>query len=63
MLDGGHLVFFMAEALRGRPLTQRFQEYGFRFGLILVFLLMIFVTWNDLVHHLKVFEFLKGLIT
>ena len=60
MLDGGHLVFFMAEALRGKPLTQRFQEYGFRFGLILVFLLMIFVTWNDLVHHLKVFEFLKG---
>lgn len=63
MLDGGHLMFFFAEAVRGRPLTPRIQEYGFRFGLILVFLLMIFATWNDLVHHIKVFEFLKGLVT
>ncbi|MCG8509147.1 MAG: RIP metalloprotease RseP [Rhodospirillales bacterium] len=63
MLDGGHLVFFLAEAIRGRPLTPRVQEYGFRFGLILVFLLMIFATWNDLVHHIKVFEVLKGLVT
>jgi len=63
MLDGGHLVFYIAEAIRGRPLTPRIQEYGFRFGMILVFLLMIFATWNDLVYHFKVFEFLKGLIT
>jgi len=63
MLDGGHLVFFFAEAIRGRPLTERIQEYGFRFGLILVLLLMVFATWNDLVHHFKVFEFLKGLVT
>lgn len=63
MLDGGHLVFYLAEALRGRPLTPRVQEYGFRFGLILVFLLMIFATWNDLVYHFKVFEFLRQLIT
>lgn len=63
MLDGGHLVFFLAEAVRGRPLTPRIQEYGFRFGMILVFLLMVFATWNDLVYHFKVFDFLKGLIT
>jgi regulator of sigma E protease len=63
MLDGGHLVFFFAEAIRGRPLTPRVQEYGFRFGLILVFLLMIFATWNDLVHHIKVFEYIKELVT
>lgn len=62
VLDGGHLVFYAAEALRGRPLDQRYQEYGFRFGMILVLLLMIFATWNDLV-HLKVFEFFKQLIT
>ncbi|TCS64160.1 RIP metalloprotease RseP [Varunaivibrio sulfuroxidans] len=49
MLDGGHLVFYAFEALRGRPLSQRTQEYGFRFGLVLVFLLMIFATWNDFV--------------
>ncbi len=47
MLDGGHLVFYIFEALRGRPLSQRVQEYGFRFGMALVFLLMIFATWND----------------
>jgi len=62
MLDGGHLVFFGIEALRGRPLGPRAQEYGFRFGLILVLMLVVFVTWNDLV-HLEVIEFIKGLIT
>jgi len=63
MLDGGHLVFFAAEAVRGKPLTARAQEYGFRFGLILVFLLMVFATWNDLVYHFKVFELIKQLVT
>ena len=62
MLDGGHLVFFAIEAMRGRPLGARAQEYGFRFGLILVFLLMVFATWNDLV-QLKVFEIIKQFIT
>ena len=62
MLDGGHLAFYAAEAIRGRPLGPRVQEYSFRFGLILVFLLMIFATWNDLV-QLKVIEFFKELIT
>ena len=62
MLDGGHLTFYLFEAIRGRPLNQRVQEYGFRFGLILVLLLMLFATWNDLV-HLKVFEFIKELVT
>lgn len=50
VLDGGHLLFYFAEAIRGRPLGQRAQEYGFRFGLALVLTLMVFATWNDLVH-------------
>ncbi len=50
VLDGGHLLFYFFEAIRGRPLGERAQEYGFRFGLGLVLLLMIFVTWNDLVN-------------
>ncbi|HXE28054.1 MAG TPA: RIP metalloprotease RseP [Stellaceae bacterium] len=62
VLDGGHLLFYAAEALRGRPLGQRAQEYGFRFGLALVLTLMVFATWNDLV-HLRVVEFLKALVT
>ncbi len=48
MLDGGHLVFYAVEALRGRPLSERAQEMGFRFGLALVLALMVFSTWNDL---------------
>jgi regulator of sigma E protease len=50
LLDGGHLLFYAIEALRGRPLSDRAQEYGFRFGLALVLLLMIFATYNDLLH-------------
>ncbi len=48
MLDGGHLVFYAIEALRGRPLGEKAQEIGFRFGLALVLMLMVFATWNDL---------------
>jgi regulator of sigma E protease len=62
VLDGGHLLFYAAEAIRGRPLGQRAQEYGFRVGLALVLTLMVFATWNDLV-HLRVVEFIKGLVT
>lgn len=62
MLDGGHLAFYAAEAIRGRPLDRRVQEYGFRLGLVLVLLLMIFATWNDLV-HLEVFDFVRRLVT
>jgi len=50
MLDGGHLLFYAIEALRGKPLSERAQEIGFRLGLGLVLMLMLFVTWNDLVH-------------
>ncbi|HYM02087.1 MAG TPA: RIP metalloprotease RseP, partial [Stellaceae bacterium] len=62
VLDGGHLLFYAAEAIRGKPLGPRAQEYGFRFGLALVMMLMVFATWNDLV-GLKVVEMLKGLVT
>jgi regulator of sigma E protease len=61
MLDGGHLLFYAIEALRGRPLTTRAQEYGFRFGFALVMTLMIFTFWNDLV-QLEVFKFFKTLL-
>jgi regulator of sigma E protease len=60
MLDGGHLMFYGVEALRGKPLGQRAQEYGFRIGLALVITLMVFATWNDLV-NLKVIESIRSL--
>ena len=50
MLDGGHLLFYAIEAIRGRPLGERAQEYGFRIGFALVIGLMLFATWNDLVY-------------
>ena len=49
MLDGGHLVFYGIEALRGRPLSERTLEISFRIGLALVLMLMLFATWNDLI--------------
>lgn len=48
MLDGGHLLYYGIEAASGRPLAERIQEYGYRFGLILLVFLMIFATFNDL---------------
>jgi regulator of sigma E protease len=48
MLDGGHLVFYAAEAIRGRPLSERVQEYAFRAGLAFVLVVTLFVTWNDI---------------
>jgi regulator of sigma E protease len=50
LLDGGHLLFYAVEAIRGRPLSDRAQEIGFRIGLAFVVMLMLFATWNDLVN-------------
>ena len=50
LLDGGHLLFYGIEAVRGRPLSERAQEVGFRIGLAIVVMLMIFATYNDLLH-------------
>src|SRR5216683_3468937 len=48
LLDGGHLLFYSIEAIRGRPLSERAQEFGFRIGLAIVLMLMIFAAFNDL---------------
>jgi len=50
LLDGGHLLFYGIEAARGRPLSERAQEVGFRIGLAIVLVLMIFATFNDILH-------------
>ncbi|HTR16860.1 MAG TPA: RIP metalloprotease RseP [Acetobacteraceae bacterium] len=61
VLDGGHLLFFLAEALRGRPLPLRAQEYGYRAGFALIAGLFVFATLNDLT-HLGVFRWVAALI-
>jgi len=50
MLDGSHLMYYGIEALRGKPLSERVQDFGFKIGMALVLMLMVFATWNDLVH-------------
>jgi regulator of sigma E protease len=50
LLDGGHLLFYAVEFIRGRPLSDRAQEMGFRIGLGLVLMLMVFATYNDILH-------------
>ncbi|HLI98617.1 MAG TPA: RIP metalloprotease RseP [Bradyrhizobium sp.] len=50
LLDGGHLLFYSVEAARGRPLSPRAQEMGSRIGLGLVLMLMVFATYNDILH-------------
>ena len=58
VLDGGHLAFYIYEALRGKPLGEKAQEVAFKAGLALVMSLMLYALWNDLV-HLNVFEYLN----
>lgn len=57
MLDGGHLLYYLAEAVRGKPLSARVQEIGFRFGFALVMMLMIFTLFNDTIFaHFGIFR-------
>ncbi|MEC7953456.1 MAG: RIP metalloprotease RseP [Pseudomonadota bacterium] len=49
-LDGGHLAFYAAEAIRRKPVGPRGTEVAYRAGVALVLMLMVFVTINDLVH-------------
>lgn len=52
MLDGGHLAFYAIEAIRGRPLSIKAQEMGYKFGLLCMLGLMIFATRNDVLRLL-----------
>ncbi len=56
MLDGGHLLYYLVEAVRGRPLSMKVQEIGFRFGFALVLALMVFTLFND-----TLFAYLRAL--
>jgi regulator of sigma E protease len=55
LLDGGHLVFYAIEWVRGRALNERTQEFAFRIGLAMVGTLMIFSTYNDLARLIRKF--------
>ena len=48
MLDGGHLLLYFTEAIRGKPMSDFYNEIFHRFGLLIIVLLMLFALWNDL---------------
>jgi regulator of sigma E protease len=48
LLDGGHLVYYAVEAVRGKAMNDKLQQFGFRVGLMLVTSLMVFATYNDI---------------
>lgn len=62
LLDGGYLLFCLIEGLQGKPLNERVQEVSLRLGLVLVFCLMVFATWNDVV-QLRVWDLLVRLVS
>ena len=61
LLDGGHLLFYVIEGVRRKPLKPQAQEWAFRTGLAVLLALMIFVTFNDLASF-GLFSKLGGLI-
>ncbi|MBI5048708.1 MAG: RIP metalloprotease RseP [Deltaproteobacteria bacterium] len=61
VLDGGFLIFFGIEALRGKPLSERIMTMTQNIGIGLLVLLMLFVTYND-VMRLDIIGFLRRLI-
>ena len=58
MLDGGHLLFYAFEAVLGRPLSERTQDFGLKIGLFLVLGLMLFATFNDILR----FSFVQQIV-
>jgi regulator of sigma E protease len=53
MLDGGHLVYYAVEAVRGKPLGENAQEWGMRIGFSFVIMLMLVGTWNDVIRMIN----------
>ncbi len=47
VLDGGHLLYYLIEAITGKPVPVRIQEYGFQLGLFLIISLMVLAFYND----------------
>ena len=48
VLDGGHLLFYIYEAIRGKPLSDNAQDFGYKIGFALILSVMVFATWNDI---------------
>lgn len=53
LLDGGHLVFYAMEAVRGKPVSEKVQDFALRFGLVFLIGIMVFANVNDVVQILN----------
>lgn len=53
VLDGGHILFFFLETITGRPLNQQVQQMALRIGMVLLLMLMVFATINDVLRHFR----------
>jgi regulator of sigma E protease len=62
ILDGGHLLFYAIEGVRGRPLSARAQDVGYKAGLAVIACLFVFATWNDL-QRFKLLELLGAMLS
>lgn len=62
MLDGGHLMFYALETVKGRPMNEKIQEYALRLGMLFLLGIMVFATWNDLL-QLKVVDYVLNLVS
>ena len=48
MLDGGHLLYYVIEIVKGSPVSPRVEEYGLRFGMAVVGCIMVLAVYNDI---------------
>jgi regulator of sigma E protease len=53
MLDGGHLLFYAIEAIKGKPIPEKLQDAALRFGFVLLIALMVFANLNDVIQLSK----------
>jgi regulator of sigma E protease len=53
VLDGGHILFFFLETVTGRPLSPRVQQAALKIGMMLLLMLMIVATFNDILRHFR----------
>ena len=56
VLDGGHLLYYGYEAIAGRPLSQKKQEFGFRIGFAMLLTLFVILTVNDIGYVRSIFS-------
>ena len=62
ILDGGHLLFFFIEAIRGRPVNLKIREVAQQIGLFIILLLVVLVFYNDIFRYKdNILRFLKGI--